>query len=366
MESDHEKIRVGFIGAGGIARSHAYSLNSLKYYYNDAPAIELAAVCSATPESRDLFANRFGFEKACPLNDFISDNSINTVFILGPNKVHFEHLKAALEMPSVKRVYLEKPVCSSQSQEAAIKQLAESHPSVKIQVGFQYLYSPALREALRSWKTGKFGKPIHFDLKYFHSDYLKQEYRDKRKSRLTPAPDGGAMADLGSHAISFIIAFLGTGLRITSAIQAGSFQDVVETSDLFSQINILDEKTNAAGSIASSRISSGTGDELSIEIFAGKGALKYSSTKPDFFEFYLEDTGVWARQFTGSNYQPVTSFPSGHVPPGWLRPMVHAHYVFLKGSASEPTVPDIIHGLEVQRLVRETAEHLAWFRQVRE
>jgi len=43
-----EKAVVGFIGAGGIARSHAFSLNSLKYYYNDAPDIELAAVCSAT------------------------------------------------------------------------------------------------------------------------------------------------------------------------------------------------------------------------------------------------------------------------------------------------------------------------------
>ena len=46
------------------------------------------------------------------------------------------------------------------------------------------------------------GNPLHFEVKYYHSDYLKQDYRDKRASRLTPAPDGGAMADLGSHAVS--------------------------------------------------------------------------------------------------------------------------------------------------------------------
>lgn len=87
---------------------------------------------------------------------------------------------------------------------------------------------------------------------------------------------------------------------------------------------------------------------------------------PDHFDYYSIDTGVWAMQFTGSNYPGISSFPSGHVPPGWLRPMVHAHYVFLKGSATEPIIPDMSHGLDVQRLVRETAEHLSWFRQVRE
>jgi len=39
-----EKVIAGFIGAGGIARSHAFALNSLKYYYNDAPDVEPAAV----------------------------------------------------------------------------------------------------------------------------------------------------------------------------------------------------------------------------------------------------------------------------------------------------------------------------------
>ena len=100
------------------------------------------------------------------------------------------------------------------------------YPGIKIQVGFQYLFSSAVREALAFWKSGKLGKPVHFDLKYYHSDYLKKEYRDKRASRLTPAPDGGAMADLGSHAISLLIAFIGDDLHITSAIQSGSFEDV--------------------------------------------------------------------------------------------------------------------------------------------
>jgi len=65
-----------------------------------------------------------------------------------------------------------------------------------------------------------------------------------------------------------------------------------------------------------------------------------------------------------SNYKPITSFPSGHVPPGWLRSMIHAHYVFLKGSHNETFVPDIEHGLTVQRVVIQTAGHLKNFRRL--
>ncbi len=363
---DQDKIVAGFIGAGGIARSHVFSLNSLKYYYNDVPGIELAAVCSGRKESRENFALRYGFGRACDLDEFISDDRIDSVFILGPNKVHFEHFRAALGMKSIRRIYLEKPVCSNTEEEHKMRELAGSHPEVRFQVGFQYLFSSAVRDALILWKSGRLGKPVHFDFRYYHSDYLRKEYREKRTNRLTPAPDGGAMADLGSHAISFLIAFLGNKLRITSGIQAGRFDDVPDGSDLFSQISVLDEATFAAGTLSSSRISSGTGDYLSFEIFAEKGALKYSTLSPDLFEYFTEESGVWTKQASGSHYRPYTSFPSGHVPAGWHRPMIHGHYVFIKGLTSDPVVPDIGHGLEVQRLVRETAGHLRSFRNLRD
>ena len=357
-----DKAIVGFIGSGGIARSHAYSLSSLKYYYNEIPEIELAAVCSSRLDSRETFAKKYGFEKALSFEEFIEDKRINTVYILGPNKVHYEHLKAVMSMPSVKRIYLEKPVCSSLEEEKAIRSLAAENPETLIQVGFQYLYSSSVREALAFWHTGKMGKPIHFDIKYYHSDYLKKEYRDKRKNRLTPAPDGGAMADLGSHIISMLIAFLGNGLEIKGAVQAGQFDDVPEDSDLFSKIFIHDKSSEAVGSLSASRISAGTGDDIIFEIYAEKGALRYSSSNADFFEYYTDEFGTWTRKIVGSNYNPVTSFPSGHVPPGWLRAMVHAHYVFLAGTDTELIIPDIEHGLEVQRIVRETADQLKKFR----
>jgi len=358
-----EKAVIGFIGAGVIARSHAYSLNSLRYFYNDAPEVEREAICSATPESMRRFAENFGFNKSCVLEEFLEEKNINTVFILGPNKVHYEHLKMALGMAGLKRVYLEKPVCSSLEEEKAITGLIKNHPSINIQVGFQFLFAAVIRDMIAFWRTDKLGDPVHFDLKYWHSDYLRKEYRDRRASRLTPAPDGGAMADLGSHSISLLIAFLGKRLRITSALQGGQFSDVRQDSDLFSLLSVYDDASGAVGTLSASRISSGTGDYFSFELYATEGAIRYSSLTPDFYEYYMEESGIWSRKKIGSNYKPGSSFPSPHVSPGWLRSMIHAHYVFLSGNEQNEFVPDINHGLAVQRLVNQTADHLKTFRE---
>ena len=56
-------------------------------------------------------------------------------------------------------------------------------------------------------------------------------------------------------------------------MQAGSFKGVPAGSDLFSLISLFYRPSRSAGTLAASRISSGTGDSLSIELFAEKGAF---------------------------------------------------------------------------------------------
>mgnify|MGYP001810091186 CR=1 FL=1 len=93
-----EKIKIGFLGCGGIARSHAFALNSLKFFYQEVPEIEFESACASRKESSDAFAAKFGFRNSVSIEEFKANPEINTVFILGPNKVHFEHLKLVREM----------------------------------------------------------------------------------------------------------------------------------------------------------------------------------------------------------------------------------------------------------------------------
>lgn len=353
-------VNIGFLGAGGISKSHAFSLNSLQYYYPEVPNIILESVCSQHTENSTRFAQKFGFNQSQKFEDFIQNKALDTVFILGPNKVHATHLKAVAQMPNIKRIYLEKPVCASLPEEQELAALSLS--GKKVQVGFQFLQMSALIKALAFWKSTDFGAPIHFSFRYQHADYLNKSYRDKRRSRLTPAPDGGAMADLGSHALSLLVAFLGDQLKIASAVQGGAFIDVDASSDLFSEIALIDTNSGAVGHLNASRVSAGTGDLLAFDLFAEKGAIRFHSHRPDYFEYYLEDEGNWVSVYAGSNFQPHSNFPSGHVPSGWLRSMIHAHYLFLSDADESNFVPDLKHGLVVQRLVHETAQYLTSFR----
>ena len=91
-------IKAGFIGAGGIAHSHAYALQALKFYYRDAPDIVFESVCSLRKESRDSFAERYLFGKSQTLEEFVCNREINTILIIGPNKTHFEHFRMTIEM----------------------------------------------------------------------------------------------------------------------------------------------------------------------------------------------------------------------------------------------------------------------------
>lgn len=357
------KIVVGFIGAGGIARAHAFALQSLKYYYENVPDIILGSVTSERKESREKFSKKYGFQVAQEISEFVKNKSLDTIFILGPNKVHFEHLILVAQMPNVKRIYIEKPVCSTMAEEEGMyKLLREKNSDLSIQVGFQFVQYSAVRECLAFYKSGIIGRPIHFDLKYYHGDYLQSDYRAKRKTRLTAAPDGGAMADLGSHGISLLMAFFGERLQIVNAMQSGQFEDVPNNSDLFSTLSLFDPDTKAVGNLSASRVSSGTGDWVNLEIFAEKGAIKYSSYNPDYFEYYLESENCWVKKMVGSHYKPLTSFPSGHVSPGWLRAMIHAHHIFITGVSDGSFIPDLAHGLAVQRIVRENADRLGEYR----
>ena len=360
-----ETVNVGFIGAGGIANAHVYAINALNSYYKYLPIINLISVNSKRKESRESFAKKYGFRKAESIDDFVKNRDINAVFVLGSNNVHFEHFKLALEMPFVKYIYLEKPVCASQEEEEKMRALMEKTKGKRVQVGFQYLFTTGVRSALQMWRSGVFGKTLHFDLKYYHGDYLQQSYRSKRVTRLTPAPDGGAMADLGSHAVSLLMAFMGNDIRIHSALQGGSFPDVPEGSDLFSSISLFDERTGAVGNLSASRISSGSGDLVQLEFYAEKGAIRYSSLHPEIFEYYKEGSNEWVIKIIGSNYLPASAFPSVHVSPGWLRALVHAHYLFFTGIDDGSFIPGLEHGLAVQRIVRETADHLNKFREWR-
>ncbi len=351
------KYRIGFLGAGGIAQAHAYALDALKYYYKDASDITKVVVASPTPESRQRFAARFGFQEAVPPEAVWERDDLDALFILGPNQTHTPQLLKAARLHNLKSIYVEKPIGTSQQDIHDLEALQNSDHGKFIMMGFQFLQKSPLRKALAHYQNGDFGDLIHFQTEYHHGSYLDPSYRKKRSDRLQPTPVNGAAADLGSHVLSLLTAFLGDSLKVTSAVSGDFFTDVPKDTDLCTIALLEETRSGANGTMTASRISAGTHDQLTLEVRCTQGALAFSTSQPNIYESYLPDEG-WRRHKVYSDYRPSSTFHSDYLPAGWLRALVHNHYLFLGGDPDISFIPDLAHGIQVQRLLQQIADKI--------
>lgn len=321
------------------------------------PPIEKAVVASPTPASREEFARQFGFQEAIPPDELWDRSDIDTLYILGPNHTHTPQLLKAAQMPSIQRIYVEKPLGASAQDLFDLEALEKSDHGKVIMMGFQYLQKAPLRTALAHWRTGVFGEPIHFRVEYLHSSYLDPADRHRNAARLQPIPANGAAVDLGSHALSLLIAFLGEDLVVRTAAASGYFEGVPKESDLCTTVLLEEPHSGAIGTMLASRVSQGTGDHLALEIRATQGALLFDTARPDVYETYLPEYG-WQPHTVNSDYRPASTFPAHLAPAGWLRALVHNHYMFLDGDPGISFVPDLKHGIQVQQLIQLIADQI--------
>jgi predicted dehydrogenase len=349
--------RIAFVGAGAVAHCHAYALAALPFYYPDCPTIHRVAVTSASVTSRETFADRYGFQFRLSPEELWERSDIDTVYILGPNATHYTHLVKALAMPAVRRIYIEKPLCVTEAEERAITQLIPSLKDTAIQLGFQFLQMSPVRRARELWNEATFGPPIHFHARYLHSGYLDKDYRDRRRERMRPTPEGGALADLGSHALSLMSTFLGVGLEVVEAVQGGRLPDTSSDSDLCTVILCRDSARGAVGTVTASRVTAGAGEILESEIRCFNGGFRLSTESPETLEVFSASSEQSTIVNCASDFRPHSQFPGRSYPAGWLRSFIHANYLFLN-DLERGSVPDLQHGLVVQRLIWQTANAL--------
>jgi predicted dehydrogenase len=92
MMPKNTNIRIGFVGAGGIARSrHLPNLQKL-------PGVEFTAVANRSPITAERAAKDYGFKKVyADWHDVITDEEVDAVFICTPPYMHREMTVFALK-----------------------------------------------------------------------------------------------------------------------------------------------------------------------------------------------------------------------------------------------------------------------------
>src|ERR1700686_2297245 len=84
------KVRIGFIGSGGMAEAHLKGLPSF-------PDVEIAAFCDVLPAKASKLAAEYGAKPFSDPRRMLADEKLDCVYILLPPFAHGDAERAAIE-----------------------------------------------------------------------------------------------------------------------------------------------------------------------------------------------------------------------------------------------------------------------------
>lgn len=190
------KLKIGFIGCGGIANQ-----KHLPGMAQQTEFVDLVAFCDLIPERAEKAAKEYGTADAKCYTDYhelLADKSIDAVHVLTPNIAHCEITIAAME--AGKHVLCEKPMAATESD--AKKMLdARDRTGKMLTIGYQYRHFPVNQVAKKVVQEGLLG-----DIYYAEATYLRYRgvptwgvFTDKSKQ------GGGPLIDIGTHALDLAL-----------------------------------------------------------------------------------------------------------------------------------------------------------------
>ncbi len=351
------KLRIGLIGTGFMGKAHAFGFASAPRVFDLPYDLELVTVADVTEESASRAARAFGFARhTTNWRDITADQSIDLVSITAPNALH--KVMSLEAIAAGKHVYCEKPLAPLAA-DALEMALAAEAAGVKTQVGFNYLCNPMFGLAREMIGAGELGEIRGY--RGIHAEDYMVDAAGPYTFRHDPA-GGGALADIGSHALATAEFLVGPITRvmgdcvtmIAERPDGKGGRKAIEVDDLGRAF--LRFANGATGSIEGNWISTGRKMQHDFEIYGSKGALAFS--QEHFNELhYFSTTDAKGRQ----GFRRIEASPD-HAPYGLfcvaaghqigfndLKAIEVAGYVNAIAGAPEPF--NFRKGLRIQSLV---------------
>lgn len=271
------KLRIGLIGTGFMGKTHVFGFSSAPRVFDLPYELELHTVADVTAESAARAAAAFGFAHATTdWRRIVENPDIDMIDITAPNALHKDMALAAIR--AGKHVYCEKPLAplASDAREMA---LAAEAAGVKTQVGFNYLCNPMMALAREMIAGGELGEIRGY--RGIHCEDYMADANGAFTFRHDPA-GGGALADIGSHALATAEFLCGPIARVMGdcVTMIGERPDgrggtrKVEVDDVGRAF--LRFENGATGSIEGNWIATGRKMQHDFEVYGTKGALAFS------------------------------------------------------------------------------------------
>ncbi|HEY7765252.1 MAG TPA: Gfo/Idh/MocA family oxidoreductase, partial [Aestuariivirgaceae bacterium] len=146
-----ERLRIGVIGLGWFGEIHCDTIVGV-------PNLELAALCTRTPERLRQLAGKYRVDKAFrDYRELLADSSIDAVSIVTMWDQHTEPAIAALE--AGKHVFLEKPMASRVDDCDKIIAVSKRAKGILL-VGHICRFNPRYRMAKQAIEAGRIGRIV--------------------------------------------------------------------------------------------------------------------------------------------------------------------------------------------------------------
>ncbi|MCB9140226.1 MAG: Gfo/Idh/MocA family oxidoreductase [Caldilineaceae bacterium] len=358
-------LKIGLIGYGGIGRVHALAYRSIPFYYGlPADSVQVAGVATTHAESARKAAQEIGcgFWTA-DYRELLARPDIDVVDVTVPNVAHAEIVVAAAQ--AGKHIYCEKPLAMNVA-EAQRMVAAANAAGVKTQMTFNFRFFPAIIRARQLMDEGFLGKIFSFRGRYYRSSYIDPlkpiSWRQQRA-----VAGGGVLFDLGSHVLDLLYYLLGDFDQVQAVMEtliterpaAANVQETVavDVDDIvFMHARMAD---GTLGLVESSRMGTGSPNELVVEIFGEKGALRFDAQDPSWLQVYdvrdankpLGGLRGMTRVETVGRYEGARS-PDWSMAPSFVRAHAECQYQFLKAVAEDgPAAPTLADGLHIQAVM---------------
>lgn len=195
-------MKIGIIGAGGIAEIMASTINGME------AEAELYAVAARDEARAKAFAEKFGVEKAYGSYEaMLEDKAVELVYIATPHSHHYEHVKLCLEHG--KHVLCEKAFTANAKQAEEILKLAEEK-GLLLTEAIWTRYMPMRKTIDDVVSSGVIGEitSLSANLGYVI---------DMNERLVEPALAGGALLDLTVYPLNFASMVFGNDIEKVDA-----------------------------------------------------------------------------------------------------------------------------------------------------
>lgn len=254
-----QPLRLGLIGCGTIARSHARNAAKLPY-------VKLAAFVDTFPDAAKRLADEHKGLAFSSVDELLAANCVDAVVIATP---HFAHAEAALAaIARGVHAFIEKPLAVDVDEARRVVEFASKHPGVVVAIDYNQRHRPIWKKIRSMISAGELGE-IH-RIAWTITDWFRpQSYYDSGGWRGTWAGEGGGLlVNQIPHNLDLLCWFFGNPVRVQSIVRLGKHHAIEVDDDVHA---LIEFDTGIVGTLISST-GEGVGTNR-LEIVGDAGTL---------------------------------------------------------------------------------------------